>query len=68
MNIFSGLEFEKLRKSLDVELMKCSAKDNPQSLRSKQAEVIPVQVKSNLWEQGFFCTENRESLLRTVFY
>ncbi len=67
MNIFSGLEFEKLRKSLDVE-MKCSAKDNRQSLRPKQAEVIPVQVKSNLWEQGFFCTENRESLLRTVFY
>jgi hypothetical protein len=53
VNIFSGLEFEKLRKSLDVE-MKCSAKDNPQSLRPKQAEVIPVQVKSNLWEQDFF--------------
>jgi hypothetical protein len=66
VNFFSSLEFEKVRKSLDVE-MKCSAQNNV-GIRPKQAEVIPVEVERDLWEQGFLATNDPESLLRTVFY
>jgi hypothetical protein len=66
VNFFSGIEFEKLRKSLDVE-MKCSAKSNL-GLNRKQAEVISVEIEKLLWEQGILGSENPECLLRTVFY
>ena len=47
--------------------MKCSAQNNV-GIRPKQAEVIPVEVERDLWEQGFLATNDPESLLRTVFY
>ena len=66
VNYFSGREFEKLRKSLDVE-MKSSA-TRYLGLNRMQGEVITVEIEKLLWEQGILGSENLEGLLRTVFH
>jgi len=66
VGFFSGREFEKLRKSSDVE-MKSSARRNL-GLNRKQAEVITVDIEKLLWKQGILGSDNPECLLRTVYY
>ena len=66
VNFFSDGMYEKLTKSLDVE-MKISAQHNL-GLKPKQADVISVTIENSLWESNILGCGNPDTLLRTTFY
>ena len=66
VNFFSGGAFEKLRKSLDVEI-KISARNNL-GLKPKQADVICVKIESSLWEKNILGSGDPEAILTTTFF
>lgn len=66
VNLFSGLLFQKLMKSLDIE-MKISTQDKL-GLKPKQAQIITQEIENVLWDNNFLGESCPESLLRTTFY
>ena len=65
--VFFGDEiFEKLRKSLDIE-MKISAQKKL-GLKPRQALVVSEEIENFLWDKSFLGNSNPEVLLRTTFY
>ena len=66
VSFFSDEIFEKLRKSLDIE-MKISAQKKL-GLKSRQAVVVSEEIENFLWDKSFLGNSNLEVLLRTTFY
>ena len=67
VTFFSDEIFEKLRKSLDIE-MKISAQKKRLGLKSRQAVVVSEEIENFLWDKSFLGNSNPEVLLRTTFY
>ena len=63
---FSDEIFEKLRKSLDIEI-KISAQKKL-GLKPRQALVVSEEIENFLWDKSFLGNSNPEDLLRTTFY
>ena len=66
VSFFSDEIFEKLRKSLDIE-MKISAQKKL-GLKPRQAVVVSEEIENFLWDKSFLGNSNPEVLLRTTFY
>ena len=66
VSFFSDEIFEKLRKSLDIE-MKISAQKKL-GLKPRQAVVVSEELENFLWDESFLGNSNPEVLLRTTFY
>ena len=66
VQFFSGEAYEKLRKSLDIE-MKTSTNNNL-GLHPKQAQVISEEIENYLWENKFLGDSCPKVLLRTALY
>ena len=66
VSFFSDEIFEKLRKSLDIE-MKISAQKKL-GLKPRQAVVVSEEIENFLWDKSVLGNSNPEVLLRTTFY
>jgi len=66
VSFFSDEIFEKLRKSLDIE-MKISAQKKL-GLKPRQAVVVSEEIENFLWDKSVLGNSNSEVLLRTTFY